>query len=66
MLKKSLSFAVTFFLANTIWQIIRSQPISWFENTMVSLLAFLIYLFFEWTGIPFDWNKKSKRIEQKE
>lgn len=58
MLKSSLSFAVIFFLTGTIWQLISSQPISWFENIMVSLLVFLGYLFFEWTNIPFDWNKK--------
>lgn len=64
MLKSSLSFAVIFFLTGTIWQLISSQPISWFENIMVSLLAFLGYLFFEWTNIPFDWNKKSIRTEK--
>ncbi|MED1607648.1 hypothetical protein P4U90_20220 [Cytobacillus kochii] len=64
MLKNSLSFAVIFFLTGTIWQLISSQPISWFENIMVSLLVFLGYLFFEWTNIPFDWNKKSIRTEK--
>ncbi|MEA1854816.1 hypothetical protein MKX67_01385 [Cytobacillus sp. FSL W7-1323] len=61
MLKNSLSFAVIFFLTGTIWQLISSQPISWFENIMVSLLVFLGYLFFEWTNIPFDWNKKKHK-----
>ncbi|OEH94389.1 hypothetical protein BFG57_07955 [Bacillus solimangrovi] len=61
MVKKSIKFALSYFLTLTVWQLIFKSKINWIENIAISFITFLILLFYEWSKIPYNWKKDDDR-----
>lgn len=36
------------------------DAVEWMNNFLLSVIVYAFYLFWDWAGIPYDWNKKDK------
>ncbi len=61
MFKESIRYPIIYFVVLTVWQIIKDQEIRWFENIFQVTFIFLIFLFYNWTKIPYDWKKNKEK-----
>lgn len=68
MVKKNIKTGLFFFVALTIKDLVISEEIQWIDNIFISVIFALMYLFWDWSKIPYDWNKhKNKSMgERKE
>jgi hypothetical protein len=58
MVKKSIGYSAAYLTSQTVYQLFIHDEIRWAENLGISSMVFLISLFFHWTDVPYDWNKK--------
>lgn len=62
MLKKSIAFAVLYFIALTLAQIIFKKEIHWGTNVFSAFLSFFFMLLILWSSVPYQW-KKDKEVK---
>ncbi|RBP86210.1 hypothetical protein DFO70_13016 [Cytobacillus firmus] len=58
MFKKSIRFPLLYFMANTIWQLSVKDKVTWIESLIICFIMFLFFLLYEWSKIPYKWNKE--------
>ena len=61
MMKKSMFFALTYFIISTFLDLFSDEGINWLENIIKCFLVFLVMLFVLWTEIPYKWNKNKDK-----
>ena len=61
MVKRSIRFALIFFIVFTISDYFSGEGINWGENTLHAFFLFLGMLFVLWTEIPYKWNKNKEK-----
>ncbi len=59
-IKKSIRYALIFFVILTLWQWLFRPEIDWKDNIGVSVAVFLAYLFIEWASKPYKYKKNEK------
>ena len=57
MIKRSISFALTYLVVRTFFDFVRGEGIDWVDNLAVSCIIFFLMWFVLWTEIPYKWNK---------
>ena len=57
MFKKSIRFSLLYFIVSNVWQLIVKDKVMWIDNIIVCLIIFLIILIYEWSKVPYKWNK---------
>lgn len=57
MFKNNIGIALMFFVVFTIKQLIFNEEIRWIDNIVVAVMAFLIYVLWDWAKKPYEWNK---------
>jgi len=58
--KKYIWLPIFVFAFVTVQQSIFNNEIHWVDNILFSVFFYLIYVFWEWSKKPYDWNKKDK------
>ncbi|GGA60434.1 hypothetical protein [Ornithinibacillus halotolerans] len=57
LIKKSLLYFIFSFLFFIIWNYIADGEIEWSYVIQISITISLIYLFYEWVKVPYQWKK---------
>ncbi|MEK4800708.1 hypothetical protein MHI02_03815 [Oceanobacillus sp. FSL K6-0118] len=57
MVKKSLIPALIFFIVFTAKNLIFDKKIEWAFNITIFIVVFFIYILWEWSKRPYNWNK---------
>ncbi len=57
MIRKSIPYALIFFVTLTLWQWFFKSEIDWKNNIGVAVTVFLVYLFIEWTSKRYEHKK---------
>lgn len=57
MFRKYIWLPIFVFTFGTVFQLIFYSEIQWVYNIMFSVVFYLIYVFWEWSKKPYDWNK---------
>ena len=57
---KCIKWASLFFVLLTIYQLIFKDDIDWSGNIIKTLICVLINFLYEWSKIPYKWNKERK------
>lgn len=57
---KCIKLTSIFFVLLTIYQLIFKDEVDWIENIIGSLIFFLVNFLYEWSKIPYKWNKNNK------
>lgn len=60
MFKKSIRFPLIYFIVSIVWQFIIKGEIKWIDSIIVCFIMFLFSLFYEWSKIPYKWNKNKR------
>ncbi|HLR69007.1 MAG TPA: hypothetical protein VK105_18135 [Virgibacillus sp.] len=60
MIKKAISYTLTFYVVLTLWQLFFRPEIQWKDNAGLSITVFLVYLFIEWASKPYKYKKNEK------
>ena len=63
MIKRSISFALIYFVVRTFMDFFSGEGIDWLTNIIKCFLLFLIMLFVLWTEIPYNWNKNKDKAK---
>ena len=59
-IKKAISYTLTFYVVLTLWQLLLRPEIQWKDNIGLSIAVFLAYLFVEWASKPYKYKKNEK------
>ncbi len=60
MIRKSIRYPLVYFVVYTVWQLITDKKVNWLDNMGVCFIMFLLMLFYNWTKIPYEWEKDKK------
>ncbi|TFJ93132.1 hypothetical protein [Lentibacillus salicampi] len=63
MFKKYIWIPVFVFVFGTVLQLIFNNEIGWVHNILFSILFYLIYVFWEWSKKPYDWNENKSTLQ---
>jgi len=58
MFRESIRFPSIFFVVSIIWQFIFDREVKWVDNIGICLLMFLFILFYNWSKVPYKWEKE--------
>lgn len=61
MFKSNVPLLIIFFVLITLKQLTFNDEIQWIDNIVMSVLLFLVYVFWEWAKKPYDWSKNDKK-----
>ncbi|ARK32562.1 hypothetical protein [Halalkalibacter krulwichiae] len=59
MLKKSIRLPLIYFISRTFWNLFANKEINMVENISISIVMYLIIIFYEWSKVPYEWKKKN-------
>ncbi|KHF39225.1 hypothetical protein LQ50_16075 [Halalkalibacter okhensis] len=65
MVKINISTPIFYLISATIVQFISQREVSWIQNISISLVMVLIMVLYNWSKIPYEWNK-DKRLNKKD
>lgn len=58
MFKKNIGIPIIMFIFLAGKQSLFNDEIQWIQNGLFSIFLYVVYMFWEWASVPFDWGKK--------